>query len=117
MVPAIVILIVLLLSALALRHLQRAFFYPVPGAMPSSVDEGVTAMLTRFETALAEHAPDVLANLQPGLTERDVRAIEARHRLKLTDEMRALYQWRNGAARDEVIELIPGHRFVPLEDA
>jgi len=31
--------------------------------------------------------------------------------------MRALYRWRNGSPPDALTQLIPGHRFVPLDHA
>lgn len=117
MPTVIVILILLVVAALMLRHLQRTFFYPRPRSMPDAVDENIDATLKRFEDALQQHAPDVLAALQPGLPDERIRAIESRYRLRLTDDLRALYRWRNGSSTDEQIELIPGHRFLPLEYA
>ena len=117
MATAIVILILLVIAALMFRHFQRAFVYPRPRSMPDAVDESVDATLKRFEDALQQHAPDVLAALQPGLPDERIRAIESQYRLRLTDDLRALYRWRNGSPTDEQIELIPGHRFLPLEYA
>jgi hypothetical protein len=74
-------------------------------------------MLRRFEATLEKHAPDVLATLQPGLPDEEIRAIESRYRLRLTDEMRALYGWRNGSPPEPRVDLIPGHWFVPLDYA
>jgi cell wall assembly regulator SMI1 len=102
---------------LILRHLQRAFFYPHPRCLPDAVDESIDATMKRFENTLDRHAPDALAALQPGLADERIREIELRYRLRLTDDLRALYRWRNGSAPDERIELIPGHWFVPLEHA
>lgn len=117
MTTAIVILVLLVVAALALRHLQLRFFYPPPGRMPPAADDDFTRALGRFEAALAEHAPQALSALQPGLSEEQIREIESRYRLRLTDEIRALYRWRNGSPPDARIELIPGHRFLPLDYA
>jgi hypothetical protein len=116
MTPAFVILVLLTVASLALRHLQRTFFYPRRGLMPDVVDD-IHIMLRHFESALAEHAPDVLAALHPGLSDDDIRAIEVQYWVRLSDDMRALYGWRDGSPPDSRIELIPGHRFVPLEEA
>lgn len=110
-------LILLIVAGLMLRHLQRAFFYPHPRSMPEAVGESIDATLKRFEDALHQHAPDVLAALQPGLSDERIREIESRHRLRLTDDLRALYRWRNGSVPEPRVDLIPGHWFVPLEYA
>src|SRR4051812_22287986 len=89
-----------------LRHLQRAFFYLRPRSMPEAVDGSTDATLKRFEDALRQHAPDVLATLQPGLSDERIREIDARFRLRLTDDLRALYRWRNGSAPEQRVELI-----------
>jgi cell wall assembly regulator SMI1 len=72
--------------------------------------------LRRFEAALAAHAPDTLAALQPGLSAEQISELERRFHLRLTAEMRALYSWRNGSS-EAGAELVTGHRFVPLEEA
>ena len=117
MTTAIIILILATVVAFMLRHLQRAFFYPRPRSMPDAVDEGIDAALKRFEDALRRHAPDVLAALPPGLPDERIREIESRYRLRLTDDLRALYCWRNGSTPDQRADLVPGHWFVPLEYA
>ncbi len=117
MTTGIVILILSVVAVLMLLHLQRAFFYPYPRSMPDPVDESIGATLKRFEDALQQYAPDVLASLQPGLTDERIREIESGYRLRLTDDLRALYRWRNGSASDQRAELIPCHWFVPLEYA
>jgi hypothetical protein len=117
MTTAVVILVLLVLAALLLPHAQRAFFYPRPGVMPAAADESVDASLKRLEETLERHAPYVLTGLQPGLSDDRISDIASRYRLRLTDDLRALYRWRNGSAPDGDVELIPGHRFVPLEEA
>src|SRR5512144_2296564 len=118
MIAVIYILIIvslLMLAVLALRTLQRAFFYPPPRGMPKDVESDIDRTLQRLETVLREHAPDVLSALQPGLSDDQIREIESAHRLRLTDELRALYRWRNGSSSDDRAELVPGHWFLPLD--
>jgi cell wall assembly regulator SMI1 len=113
------ILIVVVLSVLTIRHLQRAFFYPMPGEMPDVVTPDINVALHRFEMALANHAPDVLSALQLGLSDKEIASVEAKYRLRLTEELRSLYRWRNGSGPETKakIEIIPGHWFAPLEYA
>jgi cell wall assembly regulator SMI1 len=118
MLTLLVILILLIVVALILRHLLRTFFYPrPPHSMPDVVDADLDSALRRFESALGQHAPDVLAALQPGLSHEQICEIEAKYRLWLSDDMRTLYLWRNGSVQADRVELIPGHSFISLEDA
>lgn len=111
--PLAILLAAAIVTALGARHLQRAFFYPLPRAMPEVVEEDVETALRRLQAALAAHAPAVLSALQPGLTDDEVAALEAEHRVRLTDDLRALYRWRNGSP-DSTAGLVPSHWFVPL---
>src|SRR5947209_15185744 len=112
MTTTLVILTLFITAALMARHLLRTFFYPHPTAMPDVVDGDVSATVRLLEESLAEHAPEALATLRPGLTDQAIREIESRYRLRLSDDLRALYQWRNGTSADERADLIPGHRFI-----
>lgn len=117
MTTIIVTFIAVLIALIALRQLQLRFFYPRPTSLPANVEDDIGAVLRRFEAALAEHAPEVLASLQVGLADDEIRKVESDHRLGLTEEMRALYRWRNGSPPASNVELIPGHSFVPLDYA
>ena len=117
MMPAIALLLFMLLGGIAVRHLARTFFYPRPAKGPAALTGDVEAALARFEAALAAHAPGVLCALRPGLADERIRAIEREYGLRLTDDLRALYRWRDGSASDDGVDLIPGHWFVPLEEA
>jgi len=113
----LVALIVIAIGALMVRSFARAFFYPIPSGMPEPDQVDIASALARFEAALGKYAPQVLAKLQPGLTQEQIREIESKHRLCLTEELRALYRWRNGTPRASLVTLIPGHTFLPLEEA
>ena len=114
---AIIAVVLVLAAAFALRHLQWMVFYPAAGVMPKPVGDDVVSALERFESVLAEYAPEALSSLQPGLSDEQLQDIEGRYQFQLTDEMRALYPWRNGSPPDVHTEFIPGHWFVPLEHA
>jgi cell wall assembly regulator SMI1 len=117
MTTALSILIVITAGMLLAARLLRTFLYPSPGAMPAVVEGDVGAVLQRFERALSEHAPGVLLSLQPGLSDDEIAAIESRYRVRLTDELRALYRWRNGSSEEARAELVPGYWFLPLDQA
>ena len=54
-------------------------------------------LLSRFDTWLATNLSDYYASLQPGITDAELDAFEAKLGHKLTDDFRSLYKWRNGS--------------------
>ena len=91
--------------------------YPPAPAMPTAMPQGIDDFLARFERILSEQAPRVLSSLQAGLTDVQIDEIEVKHSFKLPPDLRALYRWRNGTARNFTLDAFPGHRFVPLDEA
>jgi cell wall assembly regulator SMI1 len=117
---AMALLAVVVLTTLGffgLRWLQRSFFYPVPVAMPAAVTDDVQSALRRLESALRDSSPKVLEDLQPGLTEEEIASIQREHVLLLSEDLKALYMWRNGSRADSKTCLVPGQRFLPLHDS
>jgi cell wall assembly regulator SMI1 len=111
------VLVLFTLGVFGLRWLQRCFFYPVPVVMPAAVTDGVQAALRRLETALRDYSPKVLDDLQPGLSEDEIASIQREHGIWLTQDLKAHYMWRNGSRADSKNCLVPGHRFLPLQDS
>ncbi len=92
-------------------------YYPEAGPMPPVVSESMDEALARFEAALAKHAPLSLEHLQPALSAERIAELEQEGGFQLTDEMRALYRWRNGVPPKDLTEIIPLHNFRSLEEA
>jgi hypothetical protein len=46
-----------------------------------------------------------------------VTTLEREHGLHMTDDLKALYGWRNGSAPGVWVDLIPGMRFVSLQES
>ena len=116
MVPFVLIVVIFTVAFLFLRLQVRRSFYPFSSIEPRPMDD-VAIAISRFERALGKYAPEVLGALQPGLSDGQIAAIMTNYGLLLTEDLAALYRWRNGSARTTQFELIPGHRFVPLEEA
>lgn len=98
--------------------------YPSAPSMPAVVSDSTEDLLEKYEAILAERAPHVLDALQPGLNESRIAELEKQHDFELSDDLRALYRWRNGTPRDVYFDALPvsldafpDHRFVPLEEA
>lgn len=98
----------------------RRFFYPTAPPMPVTVATPVSEVIVRLESVLKTKAPYVLESLQPGLTSEQIGNLEKESGIRLPDEIRAIYQWRNGTARPSkgvLNDFIPIHRFLSLEEA
>ena len=89
--------------------------YPKAAVMPADVEVSMEEVLDRLEAALSKSAPEILAALEPGITERQLAELEERGGFQLSPELRALYRWRNGMAPGSAADFIPGHDFLPLE--
>jgi cell wall assembly regulator SMI1 len=94
----------------------RAFFYPFPPQMPPVVDKPTRELLEQLESVLRIRAPALAASLQPGLSDEAIAALEAEGGCQFTDDLRSLYSWHDGMIQKESRELIPGHRFLSLEE-
>jgi len=95
--------------------LQRSFFYPKPHDLPPVVSQSVEQLLARLQTALETNTPTVAKALRPGLTETEISTLEAQGGFRLSVNLRALYRWHNGMATNSTLGLLPGQRFLSLE--
>ncbi len=94
----------------------RSFFYPFPPQMPPVVMKPTRELLEQLESTLRTRAPALAVSLQPGLSDETITALEAEGGFQLTDDLRSLYSWHDGMTQTESRELIPGHRFLSLEE-
>lgn len=89
---------------------------PITPRTEPLVSDSAEVLLDRYEQLLSERAPKVLAALQPGLTDPEITALETKHSIKLTPDLRALYRWHNGIPRTTLLAAFPNHRFPPLDE-
>src|SRR5437763_1877944 len=109
---AVCVLAALIFAAPAV---QRSFFYPKPNGLPAVVPQSLEHLLAHLQSALETNAPAVTQALQPGLSETQISALEAQGGFRLSDDLRAFYKWHNGMATNSTLGLLPGQRFLPLE--
>jgi cell wall assembly regulator SMI1 len=98
----------------------RTFFCPLAPPMPGAVNRPMPEILTRLTSILQATAPQVLAGLQPGLSDQQIRKMEWQYNVRLPNEIKAIYEWHDGARYSAMYpgdNFIPLHRFVPLEEA
>ena len=76
----------------------------------------VKSLLGRMERWLAAHRPDYFARFQPGVTDAQLAAFEARFSVELPVAFRELYRWRNGQENGCYASLQLNRMFTPLEE-
>lgn len=115
-IAAVLVVVVLLSLTLAAPFVQRSLFYPKPRHLPPVVSQSTEELLARLQSLLERQAPLVARELQPGLSADQISALEVKGQFHLSDDLRALYRWRNGVRTNSTSELIPGHRFLSLDE-
>jgi cell wall assembly regulator SMI1 len=97
----------------------RRYFYPPAPPMPPIVSRPMAEILGELEAVMKTNAPRVLEDLQAGLPNAEITALERQAGFQLPEDIRALYRWRNGSRSSDprLAGPIPGHRFVPLAEA
>jgi len=109
------VVLIVSIACLSTGPALNAFFYPKPPSLPPLVTESTEVLLNRLQSVLEKHAPAVLTNLHPGLSEAQINALEAKGGLQLPEDIRVLYRWYIGALTNQGVGIIPGHWFPPLE--
>ncbi len=93
----------------------RSFFYPKPRGLPPIVKQTTEQLLAKLHAVLETNAPIVAQSLQRGLSDAQIQELEAQGGFRLSDDLRALYRWHNGMPTNSTVGLLPGQRFLPLE--
>jgi cell wall assembly regulator SMI1 len=96
--------------------MQRSFFYPRPRGLPPAVAQTTDQLLGRLQAVLETNAPIVAQSLQPGLSDSQISTLESQGGFLLSADLRALYHWHNGMSTNSTIGLLPGQRFLPLDE-
>jgi len=107
---------VVVVAILAAPSMQRSFFYPKPRSLPPVVGETTVQLLARLQATLETNAPLVAQSLQPGLSDAQISELETQGGFRLSGDLRALYRWHNGMPTNSTVGLLPGQRFVPLDE-
>ena len=96
--------------------LQRSAVYPEPRGLPPVVSETTEQLLEQLQAALERKAPAVVQALRPGLSAEQIAGLETAGGFRLSDDLRAIYRWHDGMVANAAVSLLPGHRFLPLQD-
>jgi cell wall assembly regulator SMI1 len=101
----------------AVPGLSREVMYPPTPVMPAVVSASVEELLGEYEAFLKADVPAMWSALRPGLGDGEIDELEQRHGVKLTEDLRALYRWRDGTSAASTLNAFPDRRFVPLGEA
>jgi len=96
--------------------MQRSLFYPKPRSLPPVVGQTTDQLLSRLQEVLDTNAPIVAQSLQPGLSDAQISTLESQGGFILSADLRALYHWHNGISTNSTVGLLPGQRFLPLDE-
>ncbi|MFA6102075.1 MAG: SMI1/KNR4 family protein [Victivallaceae bacterium] len=96
---------------------MKKYLYPSAPAMPAAVTTPMEQLLKELETEMQAKAPEVLKSFLPGLHDFEIDRLEQLAGAKLPANIRKLYMWRNGQRSAGIAGPIPGHRFLPLQEA
>lgn len=108
---------IVLIMIFAVPPMQSSFLYPKPQSLPPIVDQPTEQLLARLQAVLETNAPLVARSLQPGLSDAEIVALESEGGFHLSEDLRSLYRWHNGTSPNSTDGLLPGHRFLPFDDA
>lgn len=73
--------------------------------------------LELLDTYLRTARPDFYSKLNDPLKEDEIKALEERFNSELPDDLKALYQWKNGQKDECYNSFVNNSIFMPLEDA
>jgi hypothetical protein len=110
----IAVIVVGLLVAIPL--LARRFFYPKPPTLPQIVGTPTEQLLVQLQAVLDTNAPLVARSLQAGLSDSQISALETQGGIQLSKDLKLFYRWHNGMSSNSTCGLLPGQRFVPLDE-
>jgi cell wall assembly regulator SMI1 len=85
--------------------------------MPAVTATPMAQLLKELEIEMQAKAPDVLKSFLPGLHDFEIDRLEQLAGVKLSADIRKLYNWHNGQRSAGSAGPIPGHRFIPLQEA
>jgi cell wall assembly regulator SMI1 len=75
----------------------------------------VADLIARLDRWIAANRAEYYAQLQPGVTDDALDALERRFELTLPEAFRSLYKWRNGQRRECLDSFQYNRMFLPLE--
>jgi cell wall assembly regulator SMI1 len=73
--------------------------------------------LTILEQQIKTSRPEYYKQLQPGLSNEQIQALQEKHNITLPDDLTELYKWRNGQENNCYEAFVNNSMFIPLESA
>lgn len=109
------------MKSVATAALVSAMIFPVMPSKPcvtNTQPAGMKAIVQKIDATLKKRKPEVYASLNAPLTEAQISALEAKHKIVLPADLRVLYLWKNGQNLDGDYGSFFGNKtFLSLEQA
>lgn len=112
-----IIAISALIVILTFPYGMKKYLYPQAPPMPAAVTTPMDQLLKELEIEMRAKTPEVLKSFLPGLHDFEIDRLEQIAGVKLPPDIRKLYKWHNGQRSAGIAGPIPGHRFIPLQEA
>lgn len=74
-------------------------------------------IIGKLNNRLSASRPEFYASLQPPLHDNAIALLEEKYKVEILNDLRALYQWKNGQAADCFDAFVNNSMFIPLEEA
>lgn len=73
--------------------------------------------LEKLDQYICEKRPDFYQELNPGLSETEIKALEEKYKRQIPGDLKLLYQWKNGQSEEAYDSFMNNSTFTPLETA
>lgn len=73
-------------------------------------------IIQKLNNHLSASRPEFYASLQPPLDDKAIALLEEKYKLTIPNDLRLLYQWKNGQADDCFEAFVNNSTFIPLEE-
>ena len=74
-------------------------------------------IIKKLDAFLSTLRPGLYESLQPPLNHNGIEGLEGKYHMKLPNDLKTLYQWRNGQAPNNYDSFVNNSMFMPLEEA
>lgn len=75
------------------------------------------SLLEKLDALIIDKRGDYYITLQPGLQEAGIKQLEQQYNITLPEDLKQLYQWKNGQSEDSYEAFVNNSMFIPLKEA
>ena len=83
--------------------------------LPACISTPLPDLLTKYESILVKLGVPVETCLNKGLSEDQLKELEKRYSVKLSNDIKNFYKWHNGTPDDVWVDVFPLGKMLPLD--